>query len=1415
MSEKRWTDSQKKAIELRGSDILVSAGAGSGKTAVLVERILQLVLDENNDIDIDNLLVVTFTRAAAAQMRDKIGEGMDKRLLLAEEAKDEELEAKILRQKHLLAGARICTIDSFCSYVVKNYFSNIDLSPDYRIMDKGEGELIYRDAMDEMLEEAYEEPFEGFELLVKGFSDSKSDKKIEEIVRKVFDMSETVVNPEKWLIELDKKEFEGYEKEAVGAILENAGRMLRLTERNIKKTQADDFVWDKEKEVLDADRKGILAFLEKVSKEGTTLENILEAIDLIKFGKVKTIQNRSFEKLDNPEEASGIYEAFKALRERTKEILKGIFEDYLFMPYSLMVHFNEKSGIYIKAIAELTRRFRKVLSKEKARKGVLEFSDLSHYALSILTNEDGEPTSAARELAGEYKAIIIDEYQDSSMLQEAILKSICDASDGKTNMFMVGDIKQSIYAFRQARPELFMEKYESFDKAFGEAEKGALVEKDCNGQLVVMNTNFRSRKEVLDSVDMVFEAVMHKSVGAVEYDEDASLKPGMEYPAPEREGDYVTELLLAVPEDGEDEDSDSGDYGSSTDVEEEGGEGDEGSSSENGESAEEVKKSEAEALVIVNRIREIIAEDGLKVTDEELDENGKKKLRKARMSDIAVLVRSRTNISNYIKVFEENGIEAVAEQVSGYFASTEIERTLNYLRIIDNPLQDIPFASVLSSVYVGISADELAEITFLARKAYREKLSADNEGAGNEKPDDKYNAKSSAKYTTPYLANAVSWYAENGAREELKIKLNSFLSELSEFRKYSAAHSVTELIEKLYDDTKVLYKVSAMPDGERRKGNLKKLEENARNFEATSFRGLFEFLRYVQRLIDNDVDYGLADSSLGPDVLKVMTIHGSKGLEFPIVFVAGIDHNFNDKDLKGSVMINADLGIGLRYVGNEDEKFKVDTLAQKMIKRRNEANSRGEELRVLYVAMTRAKEKLILTGALNGDGKKVAERFGSWESAAEEIFENGVLPQDTIIKDKNYLDIIAPEFILEEKGDLHRSKFIKVSYSKKAEDEAGDLDFENELSEVREEKAFSLEGAGKVLEKDEAVDKALAKDGAIDKEDEKCKKQRVNPLKLKQKFLSGELMTLDYDKEDGEAAEKLERAAKELQRLLNFEYRYQADVDIPYKFSVSALKKTENNAEAALSDEEGRAVDFENDTEHAKLEDKEYRVSHGAVEKPIPSFLQKERIIAPTEKGTAVHALMEHADFPAVISKVEAADYEEYLSRHFEAIVRGGYVDRAVYEEICKVKGGSKEFSELDINTLGAFFKTELARKMAEAARRNELYREQKFVLGLSADEIAGYLKECGKGESDIARRFEGLDARILIQGVIDGFFIDEDGSVVLMDYKTDKCKEQEMIDRYKLQLELYKRAIESAANKKVKEIYIYAVRLCKSIEVK
>jgi ATP-dependent helicase/nuclease subunit A len=447
-----------------------------------------------------------------------------------------------------------------------------------------------------------------------------------------------------------------------------------------------------------------------------------------------------------------------------------------------------------------------------------------------------------------------------------------------------------------------------------------------------------------------------------------------------------------------------------------------------------------------------------------------------------------------------------------------------------------------------------------------------------------------------------------------------------------------------------------------------------------------------------------------------------------------------------------------------------------MIKRRNEANSRGEELRVLYVAMTRAKEKLILTGALNGDGKKVAERFGSWESAAEEIFENGVLPQDTIIKDKNYLDIIAPEFILEEKGDLHRSKFIKVSYSKKAEDEAGNLDFENELSEVREEKAF--------------------------------------PLELKQKFLSGDFMTLDYDKEDGEAAEKLERAAKELQRLLNFEYRYQADVDIPYKFSVSALKKTENNVEAALSDEEGRAVDFENDTEHAKLEDKEYRASHSAIEKPIPSFLQKERIIAPTEKGTAVHALMEHADFPAIISRVEAADYEEYLSRHFEAIVRGGYVDRAVYEEICKVKGGSKEFSELDINTLGAFFKTELARKMAEAARRNELYREQKFVLGLSADEIAGYLKECGKGESDIARRFEGLDARILIQGVIDGFFIDEDGSVVLMDYKTDKCKEQEMIDRYKLQLELYKRAIESAANKKVKEIYIYAVRLGKSIEV-
>lgn len=914
----KWTGEQQKVIDLRNRNILVSAAAGSGKTAVLVERIIRRLTEDDTPTDVDRLLIVTFTEAAAAEMKERISAAIEKKL--EERPGDIRLE----RQATLIHSAQITTIHSFCLAVIRDHFHVIGIDPGFRIAEEGELKLLKQDVLAELLEECYAEAKEEFLDFTERFGSGKSDKKIEEIILKMYEYSRSYPRPDRWLDQCVKAyASEDLEVRAEERVRMRAADIERVLERGIKICEEPDgpYMYG---DMLDSD----LEELERLQQA----ENFDAMYSATAGFKWKRLSSRKDDTV-SPDKK----EKVRKLREQAKSLLKGMQEDYFYAPREVWQQDMQDALPSVVTLTELVKRFAHMLDEKKRLRNMIDFNDMEQFALAILTEEkDGElvPSAVAGEYQDRFDEVMIDEYQDSNLVQETILTSVSRVSRGEYNIFMVGDVKQSIYSFRLSRPELFMEKYNTYSL------------KDSVTQRIDLHKNFRSREEVLDSVNDIFRQIMKKELGGIEYDDSAALYPGAEFPPlPSGKEDFCkSELLLLDKEDT--------------------GDGDE---------------RQAEARMIARRIRELIR-DGV-VLDKETRE-----YRRVQYRDIVILTRS---IRGWAEVFSsvlgEEGIPAYSVSREGYFETYEVSVLLDYLKILDNARQDLPLAAVLTSVFGGLDTRELAEI----RIAYP-----------------------NVPFYKAAAMCAESDAVGNACTEELRGKLRRFYDQVRYFREKVPYTPIHELLEEIIDKTGYGLYIAAMPGGAQRMANVEMLTERAAAFEGTSYKGLFNFVRYIAQLKKYDVDYGEAGiMDEQADTVRIMSIHKSKGLEFPIVFVAGMGKKFNTQDTKGSVLLHPDWGAGVDLIDLK-RRTKTPTFLKKMIREETALENLAEEMRILYVALTRAKEKLIMTGAA-----KITE-----DGAVSDI--SSVFRTEGA---KCYLDWVLPCILSDETGKVKQESPVEVS----------------------------------------------------------------------------------------------------------------------------------------------------------------------------------------------------------------------------------------------------------------------------------------------------------------------------------------------------------------------------------------------------
>lgn len=962
-----FTEKQKKVLNARNHNVLVSAAAGSGKTAVLVERIVRMISEGEHPLDIDRLLVVTFTRAAAAQMRERIARAVSARL----EANPG--DRHLQRQETLLHHAQITTIDSFCTFLLRNNFSEIDLDPGFRQMDDTQNVLLKKDVMKRFLEEKFEEKEPDFAACVEYFCPAKDSEHLEDLIRMLYEAADSHPYPEVWLEERREdyhveSEEELFQSPWYGEILReeaaNLPELSMLHEAMVRIAGLPDgpFPYLELLEKEESELFGKLDALAKEAENETDRKRLRERLlEVSSYSLAKLPVIRGAEKQGiNEERKSDVQELRKQLKKRLDTLHDHIEEDP-----SLTVYEMQRAEKPLSTLISLTIGYRRLLQKVKKEKNVIDFSDLEHMALEILLERRGDGSFVLRKAAEGYRnyfdEILIDEYQDSNEVQELLLSAIAGERGGegcRYARFMVGDVKQSIYRFRNARPEIFEEKFETYRQDDPQTER------------IDLDQNFRSRQEVLDAANAVFTKLMRREIGGVDYDETVSLKVGAHYPRSENV--YQTELLLVdgAPGDAGDADSGTSDSGNFDSGNSDSGDfrSEDGGENEAEEEIAMLPSARKEALAVAQRIREIVGI--LPVTDEETGE-----LRPARFGDIVILLRSTSGKQDaFREIFEKEGIPLYLEYKGGYFAAEEVRAVLQALRVIDNPRQDIPLYGVLRGYFGGFTLDEIGSLRSLypreddqneQKNSWENKLLYDCvlAAAGDPAPEEAGSA--AAMEVSPVL------------REHCR----QFLSWLSGYREKMASTPIHELISELIRSTGYENYVRALPAGARRAANLHSLLVKAEAFEQGDYAGLFRFLRYIDQMHEYNVDYGEANVlDENADVVRLTTIHKSKGLEYPICFVCGLGarHPFS-RDVRGDLITDTDAGLGVSFVVPELRSSR-QTLRQKAVASKITRDALGEELRVLYVAMTRAKEKLILTGFVR-DGaraeKKVAMDMAS------------------------------------------------------------------------------------------------------------------------------------------------------------------------------------------------------------------------------------------------------------------------------------------------------------------------------------------------------------------------------------------------------------------------------------------------------
>ena len=1236
----KWSEEQELAISLRRRRLLVSAAAGSGKTAVLTERIFRRITDERDPVELDALLIMTFTRAAAAEMRERI------RRRLTDELERESAEhgnsarnALLMRQNALLDAAKITTIDSFCLSILREHADLTDLDPSFRVGGEDELSLMKADVMEGVLEDAYAAETPEFLKFVGGFSQGKTDRGIRELLLSVWQFAESSPWPDEWLSDCEAEAQQNAlraENAAGSPWFQYILREMRAYGEGYARMAGEAL------QICDAEN-GPSGYRSAVQTEKRQLEKLSRAESAEELREA--LSSFTWQRLGrNPKTADPeAAETVKRMRGSWKGDIQR-FEELFGTGDSEMTAADLRNEAEtVLTVTGLVREFRRRYTEKKRERNLLDFGDLEHLSLDLLWEKEPDGSrkrsALAEEYAGRFREIFVDEYQDSNGVQEALLRAI----DGG-ELFLVGDVKQSIYGFRQARPELFSEKYERYEKC---TPSHAVPE--GTDTRVDLSRNFRSRDEVLDTANRVFSVLMDRAVGGIAYDEDAALRPGASYPENREQPDaYRTELLLTSRD-------------SAT------GEGD---------------ALAAEAHLIAGRIRELVSENGLLVTDRQSGS-----LRRAEYGDIALLLRSAEGrAEQFVEVLLSEGIPAEAEQKRGYFDAPEVQTALSLLSAIDNPMQDIPLAAALRSPACALTERELALLTAeekaLARETSAahggpEELSASGRGQESAPAEDVPDEKTPQVPLSLY--DRLCLVRDTGKYPETERKLKGFLDFLDRSAEQSLYLPLPEFIRNVLEESGCLAWAAALPGGSVRKANLDMLSEKAEGFEAAGYRGLYDFVRYIENLRKYDTDYG--EAGTGEErggAVRVMTIHKSKGLEFPVVFLAGLSGKFNRRDLSAGIIIDQKFGIAADAV-DLSARTRAATLKKNVLAQRKKEEMYGEEIRVLYVAMTRAAEKLILTAAPADPARAADAALARRTPRRAEISE--------ILSAGSMLDWIL---LAMSRDDTHCGISLRIV------DPA-------EAAEKRRE------------------------DGAM-----------VRAMRKELRALEDAPLTA---------------AGEAFLRTLEEPYPFEADVNLQVKRSVSEIKfrgQDEDDADAlrpsyALPEEEKR----------------------------VPDGAGKRAPEGAKARGTVIHRVMEKLDYRSVR---DSGSMEQFL----DELLENGTLT-------------TEERSGLGAGDFAAFLSSDLCRRMRRAFLCGTLHREAQFVMSIPAREADPGI---ASGEP------------VLVQGIIDAWF-EEDGKLILLDYKTDRNVTAEMLrERYRTQLLLYRRALGMMEGREVSETLLWSFSL-------
>ena len=1253
-----FTKEQQSVIDARNTNILVSAAAGSGKTAVLTERVFSLTCGDPEarrnaaqngapDVhekltDIDRILIVTFTRAAAAEMRERIRGRISKEL---EKYPDDEI---LQRQETLIHRAQITTIDSFCMNVLRNHFGDIGLDPDFRIMDSGEKSLLEEDALATVMERCYAEGGDDFKRCVDFFCPGRSDDAIGGYIKKIYQASESHPYPDEYLSECRENVRIGDEEhfyecglggffakylagEARG--VEQTFRVLRDTALLSESLSA--YVSTAEADLENAGRLVKSAqLLETVAGSGDkkaladAVASYGRELDIVKddFGKLPSVRKTG-------DEADEEREKYRKSRNAAKDKIKEKYKEFFERPLCDLISESDECVTYLQTLIDTVYKYRDEIACRKKDKKMLDFSDIEHLALRILVQKTEDGTvcpDTALEYRDHFDEIMTDEYQDSNLVQEYILSAISRKGNGTENRFMVGDVKQSIYAFRQARPDLFIEKQMTYTDHAPDLR-------------IDLNRNFRSREVITQAVNAVFERMMNPETGEIVYDDKAALYPGAEYPEYDTGGN---ELLLFESAGKDDEES----------------------------------NFETEARIIAARIKSLM-DEGYMVAE---DRKPSSPLRHIRFRDIVILMRNIPDEAEKAlrKVFEKEDIPLYAEARKGYFDAPEVSDLVNYLRVVSNPLQDIPLFAVMRSRFGGFTDNEIALIR------------------GKDKKRRLWSSLRDAAETDEHAAE--------------------FVSRVESYRRLSTYRTVRELTEKMITESDYLEYVSALPAGDRRRANVLMVLGYASDFEKTSYFGLHSFVRYLDQVKKYQADFGEAGViSEDANVVRLMTIHKSKGLEFPVVFIAGLGKQYNMQDVSDRVVIHRRLGIGSQYV-DIGRRTKKDTLRRKLISLAIRREQIEEEIRLLYVAFTRAEEKLILVGA-----KK------DCEAAIREIMnrETGSRRLDAgrLMNAVCGNDLLLPVLPLDE---IRIGQVTKESLTE---------DTQRQYEKLSE---------------------------------------RLNIISESQKYADAELLA-------------------RLRKKFEYRYAYGYLGKLFSKTSVSELKK----AAMEEADEIPPAqIIFGDNAQGSSDENEGNQGSMAGAEK------KNRKDSSATDRGDAYHRCMELLDFDRVLGPslvTPPADYEEYREKVVaseEPII--SEMKKFIEEEKESLRLREDYVRYIDTADIFEFLKSELSYRMWKAYRCGKLRREQPFVFKIPASRVIK--------DDDPQMEKES----VLIQGIIDAYF-EENEEIVILDYKTDRVKaHDELVRRYKVQLEYYKEALSALTHLPVRECRLYSFKLGAEIPV-